>query len=137
MPKKPVRHGNLRGDSKLTAYECPSCHSLRWHPDKAEENVLCPFCAGGQPVYIGKISSETMIAKSKKALPESETLFAGPVRRLKIESLAGERTASPLVHEFHLVQGTGFRCMAYRNGQGKWRAAFDNAELPGDVRLLE
>ena len=45
--------------------------------------------------------------------------------------------ASPFVQEFFMVQGTGFRCMAYRNPDGKWRGAFDNAELPGAVRVLE
>ena len=45
--------------------------------------------------------------------------------------------ASPFTIEFFMVQGTGFRCMAYRNGDGKWRGAFDNEELPGSVRILE
>ena len=45
--------------------------------------------------------------------------------------------ASPFVHEFFLVQGSGFRCMAYRNEDGKWRGAFDHVELPGAIRVLE
>ena len=45
--------------------------------------------------------------------------------------------ASPFVHEFFMVQGSGFRCMAYRNQDGKWRGAFDNEELPGAIRVLE
>jgi hypothetical protein len=44
--------------------------------------------------------------------------------------------ASPFVHEFFLVQGRGFRCMAYRNEDGKWRGAFDHEELPGAIRVL-
>ncbi len=44
---------------------------------------------------------------------------------------------SPFLVEFFMVQGMGFRCMAYRNEDGKWRGAFDNVELPGAVRILE
>lgn len=44
--------------------------------------------------------------------------------------------ASPFIHEFFMVQGTGFQGMAYCNGDGKWRGAFDNKELPGAVRVL-
>jgi hypothetical protein len=48
-----------------------------------------------------------------------------------------EVEASPFILEYFLVQGTGFRCMAYRNQDGKWLRAFDNQELPGDIRVLE
>lgn len=44
---------------------------------------------------------------------------------------------SPFLVEFFMVQGVGFKCMAYRNGDGKWRTAFDDIELPGIVRVLE
>lgn len=44
---------------------------------------------------------------------------------------------SPFIIEFFMVQGTGFRCMAYRNDDGTWRGAFDNEELPGAIRVLE
>jgi hypothetical protein len=44
---------------------------------------------------------------------------------------------SPFLVEFFMVQGAGFRCMAYRNSDGKWRGAFDNRELPGAIRILE
>jgi hypothetical protein len=44
---------------------------------------------------------------------------------------------SPFILEFFMVQGSGFRCMAYRNDDGKWRGAFDNEELPGAIRVLE
>ena len=43
---------------------------------------------------------------------------------------------SPFILEFFMVQGSGFRCMAYRNDDGKWRGAFDNEELPGAIRVL-
>ncbi|HEV2327527.1 MAG TPA: hypothetical protein VGY56_01925 [Verrucomicrobiae bacterium] len=43
---------------------------------------------------------------------------------------------SPFLLEFFMVQGSGFRCMAYRNQEGKWRGAFDDEELPGAIRVL-
>jgi hypothetical protein len=44
---------------------------------------------------------------------------------------------SPFLVEFFMVQGMGFKCMAYRNQDGKWRGAFDNEELPGKIQILE
>lgn len=44
---------------------------------------------------------------------------------------------SPFLVEFFMVQGLGFKCMAYRNIDGKWRTAFDDIELPGTIRVLE
>jgi hypothetical protein len=44
---------------------------------------------------------------------------------------------SPFLVEFFMVQGIGFICMAYRNTDGKWRTAFDDIELPGNIRVLE
>jgi hypothetical protein len=44
---------------------------------------------------------------------------------------------SPFLVEFFMVQGMGFKCMAYRNRDGKWRGAFDNEELPGSIRIME
>jgi hypothetical protein len=45
--------------------------------------------------------------------------------------------ASPFLVEFFMVQGMGFRCMAYRGGDGSWRRAFYNEELAGCIRILE
>jgi hypothetical protein len=50
---------------------------------------------------------------------------------------AAKDAASPFLVEFFMVQGAGFRCMAYRNPDGIWRGAFDNRELPGAIRVLE
>lgn len=36
-----------------------------------------------------------------------------------------------------MVEGVGFRCMAYCDKNGKWRNAFNNEELFGDIYLLE
>ena len=43
---------------------------------------------------------------------------------------------SPFTCEFFLVQGDDYRCMAYRDNSGKWRAAFNHLELPGAVQIL-
>lgn len=115
-PKKQASNGNSHGGSKLTAYECPACHMWSWYPGQSEEDVYCPFCFSGLPAYITKILPEKMIARDDKTEEEDQ---------------------SPFVLEFHMVQGTGFRCMAYCNGEGKWQRAFDNVVLPGEVRVLE
>ncbi|HXB59877.1 MAG TPA: hypothetical protein VNU95_09940 [Candidatus Acidoferrales bacterium] len=44
--------------------------------------------------------------------------------------------SSPFLREFFMVQCPGFRGMAYRNGDGKWRGAFDHRELPDNVSVL-
>jgi hypothetical protein len=50
---------------------------------------------------------------------------------------AVEADASPFLLEFFMVQGFGFRCMAYRDDDGRWRSAFDNQELAGHVWISE
>lgn len=44
---------------------------------------------------------------------------------------------SPFLQEFYMVESDGFRCMAYRDPEGKWHCAFPAAELPGNVIVLE
>ena len=44
---------------------------------------------------------------------------------------------APFIIEFCMVQGVGFRCAAYRDEDGKWRGAFNNEELFGEVQILE
>jgi hypothetical protein len=44
---------------------------------------------------------------------------------------------SPFLVEFFMVRGTGFRCMAYQDDEGRWRRAFDNAELAGRISIFE
>jgi hypothetical protein len=46
------------------------------------------------------------------------------------------RESSPFLVEFFMVQGIGFKCMAYRDFDGRWRGAFNNKILPGMVRVL-
>ena len=43
---------------------------------------------------------------------------------------------SPFILEFFMVQGPGFRCMAYCGADAKWRNAFNDEELHGDIRIL-
>ena len=50
---------------------------------------------------------------------------------------AVKEDASPFLQEFFMVQGFGFRCMAYRDDDGRWRTAFDNQELFGHVWISE
>jgi hypothetical protein len=45
--------------------------------------------------------------------------------------------ASPFVVEFFMVQGLGFRGMAYCDRDGNWRNAFNNDQLMGHIYLLE
>ena len=43
----------------------------------------------------------------------------------------------PFIIEFFMVECADFRCMAYCDEAGVWRNAFNHAELPGDVHILE
>jgi hypothetical protein len=64
-----------------------------------------------------------MIMRNEVSKPEKGTLK--------------DDTNSPFVLEFFMVRGAGYICMAYRNGDGKWRGAFNNQELPGHVHIVE
>jgi hypothetical protein len=44
---------------------------------------------------------------------------------------------SPFVLEFFLVEGHGFRCMAYCGADAKWHHAFNDEELRGDIRIVQ
>jgi hypothetical protein len=44
---------------------------------------------------------------------------------------------SPFVVEFFMVQGLGFRGMAYCDEEGIWRNAFNNDQLLGRIYLVE
>ena len=45
--------------------------------------------------------------------------------------------ASPFVTEFFMVQGLGYRGMAYCDQDGTWRNAFNHFPLMGRIYLLE
>jgi hypothetical protein len=42
----------------------------------------------------------------------------------------------PPAGEIALVQGEGFRCMAYRDKEGKWRDYIRRMELPGKITVI-
>jgi len=44
---------------------------------------------------------------------------------------------SPFLAEFFVVEGPGYRCLAYHDGEGRWRKAFSHIVLPGKIRIIE
>lgn len=108
--------------SELVACECPTCKMLYWHKGRSKERRVCPFCSSGQPDYLTRIVPEPVLVREAV---RDEGAPSGECDGL-----------CPFVLEFFMVQGNGFRCMAYRNSDGKWRGAFDGEELPGAVRVL-
>lgn len=75
--------------------------------------------------------SRTITAVKIKGLYESLARHAGA----KPATEMGDEV-SPFLVEFFMVQGPGFQCMAYRGGDGKWRAAFNHQLLPDSIRVL-
>lgn len=51
-------------------------------------------------------------------------------------AVADMEDASPFVIEFFMLQGIGFRCMGYRDKDGKWRSAFNHVELFGKIQIV-
>jgi len=43
----------------------------------------------------------------------------------------------PPIGEQVLVQAEGFRCLAFRDKDGKWRNVFGRDELPGIIRVIK
>jgi hypothetical protein len=110
----------------LVSYQCPSCHMLTWHAKKLNPEIVCPFCSRNLPQYVTKLSADRMV-RSPGPIPHSNL-------RVVMED---ERGVSPFLLEFFMVTGIGFRCMAYRNGDGKWHEAFNDRKLPGVVRVVD
>jgi hypothetical protein len=100
---------------ELVVCQCPTCNMLSMQKRHFKQRRVCPFCSSVQPDYLVKI------------VPEPVTMSGAP---------GGCDGVSPFDLEFFMVQGSGFRCMAYRNHDGKWRGAFDDEELPGAIRVL-
>jgi hypothetical protein len=65
----------------------------------------------------------------------STTIVSGDWQALP--AVEAQPEISPFILEFFMVQGANFRCMAYRDEDGKWRDALNNEELYGDIRILE
>jgi len=55
---------------------------------------------------------------------------------LQNDSTQEEETVLPPVGQEVLVQCPGFRCLAYRDGEGKWRGVFDKRELPEVLEII-
>ena len=121
-----IKHRALRQHSAdgfdLIACECPTCKMLHWHESRSKERRVCPFCSAGQPDYVSRTVPEPV--------PVRETVWDETVPSGESDGFC------PFVLEFFMVQGNGFRCMAYRNADGKWRGAFDDEVLHGAVRVL-
>jgi hypothetical protein len=104
---------------------------LFWHKSHSRDLKICPFCSSAQPDYVTRLVPQALAISESQ--PQSMSFFsdieeAGP---------SGECDGiSPFELEFFMVQGCGYRCMAYRNADGKWRGAFDGEELPGAIRVL-
>ncbi len=114
-------------------HQCPSCHMVIWHDPGSTEELLCPFCFATLPAWLTRIVPETI------TMNETNPTGKSPRRPMAAEhsdSSEPHGARSPFLIEFFMVQGAGFRCMAYRNGDGKWREAFNNEELPGAIRVL-
>lgn len=119
--------------SQLIGWQCSSCGMLSWQKAEIRGPVTCPFCFDRQPDYITKVVRETTSMHETKY-----EALDNHLDEWHSTETAGECDgASPFVREFFFVQGSGFRCMAYRNPDGRWRGAFDNEELPGAIRVLE
>lgn len=52
------------------------------------------------------------------------------------EPEAGNHTDEAFNFDFVLVQGVGFRCIAYRDQEGMWREAFNHREILGQIQVL-
>jgi hypothetical protein len=100
---------------EFIACQCPACKMISWQKSEPGKPGVCPFCSSVEPDYLTRIVPEPVSCDGAPGACES---------------------VSPFVVEFFMVQGSGFRCMAYRNDDGKWHGAFDDEELPGAIRVL-
>lgn len=121
----------LSEGAELVACECPICKMVSWHKSQTDERKACPFCSSAQPDYLVRIVPESVT--ECETAPEDTSFFSA---KREIAPPGDCEVCSPFVLEFFMVQGSGFRCMAYRNQEGKWHGAFDDEELPGAIRVL-
>jgi hypothetical protein len=120
----------------LVSCRCPACRMVTWHSRPLNQEIFCPFCSEALPAYVTKLSPEKVVADDETRPSPTRRLTADYPRRRHLGS-PDEGVGSPFVLEFFMVQGIGFQCMAYRNGDGKWHEAFNDRELPGVLRVLE
>jgi hypothetical protein len=111
---------------------------LAWYEAEFSGEVLCPFCSHALPNYVTKVWRERMFMRNQTDAAKRKVLFNDAAGRYNSQPVDEDLDeASPFLLEFFMVQGMGFRCMAYRNIDGKWRGAFNDEELPGTIRILE
>ena len=135
--EKQTLDGNQWDASALVCYKCPSCNMLTWHSSRLKGVISCPFCCNGLPEYVTRVVPQTM-ARSDEAAQKVEKSLMKPAGRWALEPMAEEQNGkSPFIIEFFMVQGAGFKCMAYLNDDGKWHEAFNGEVLPGAIRVLE
>ena len=108
-----------------------------WKGDRAGSDVRCPFCWKILPDYLTRLLPETTSINEDMSTAAESSLYRAHRQPLAVGPSESLQPASPFVVEFFMVQGAGFQCMAYRNGDGKWREAFHDDELPGVIRVLE
>ena len=60
-----------------------------------------------------------------------------PTPRNLVAALRRPANPKPSLIQYFMVQGINFRCVSYRDLHGRWRDAFNQAELFGDIRILE
>jgi len=136
--KKSQREKELKqGSSPRSLYMtmiCPSCNMVVWVEGQEEAEVFCPFCSSGLPTYLNKVSPTRMIMRYER--PQDHDVIVNDTNGQGTAPTGEVDWSSPFIHEFFLVQGNGFRCMAYRNNDGKWRTAFNDQVLTGAIRVL-
>jgi hypothetical protein len=136
--KRTESNRNHHEGSQVMGYQCPSCKMLAWYEAGFESEALCPFCSHALPNYVTKNWQERMFMRDQTDAAQRKVLFKRAIKRHHTQPVGADSDkTSPFLLEFFMVQGAGFRCMAYRNGDGKWRGAFNNEELPGAIRILE
>jgi hypothetical protein len=42
----------------------------------------------------------------------------------------------PVLVQYEIVEGPGYRCVAYCDEDGRWRSASNHQELRGEIRIL-
>jgi len=77
---------------------------------------------------ISKVSQNWQIALRRAA---------GYFRMLNNDSTEQKEKDLPPVGQEVLVQCSSFKCVGYRDSEGKWRDAFDGRELPKVIQIIE
>lgn len=54
-----------------------------------------------------------------------------------VPALESSGEPSPFIHEFFMVQVDGYRGMAYCDEEGRWRTAYKDEELAGEICIFE